>query len=335
MNYTMLVRPHANSRYQQSVLPLARAELFCMLRREGLSAAQAIPREALGAQWLDFSTDGALSETALARLSAHSALQLLFLRGEDGTLTPLCGSAPAALGGDLPSVLKYKGKTNESFTAHLLNMAWLSASFDPQEPLWVLDPMCGRGTTLFTALNRGWNALGADLDAGDVAECGRYFKRYLEYHRVKHQMKNASLTLRGKGVPVQEFTFGAEARSLSLLCADACDLPALLKKRRFHLIAADLPYGVQHAPGAQQGEGGKKVPGFAQALRKWASAWRELLLPGGAVAISFNVNTLPSQTARQALAEAGLAVRTGEGYDGLAHWVEQAITRDVAVAVRE
>ena len=34
------------------------------------------------------------------------------------------------------------------------------------------------------------------------------------------------------------------------------------------------------------------------------------------------------------MAEAGLDVADGPAYEGLEHWVEQAITRDVAVAVR-
>ena len=38
--------------------------------------------------------------------------------------------------------------------------------------------------------------------------------------------------------------------------------------------------------------------------------------------------------ARGLMAEAGLDVVFDPDYDGLDHWVEQAITRDIAVAVR-
>jgi hypothetical protein len=52
------------------------------------------------------------------------------------------------------------------------------------------------------------------------------------------------------------------------------------------------------------------------------------------MALAFNVNTLKLEFVREAMEEAGLKVMRGEGYDGLEHWVEQAISRDVAVAVR-
>ena len=66
----------------------------------------------------------------------------------------MCPCSPAgssALGGDLSGVLKYKGKTNEMFTGMLVNLAVFSSEYAKwfDRPLQVLDPMCGRGTTLF------------------------------------------------------------------------------------------------------------------------------------------------------------------------------------------
>lgn len=62
--------------------------------------------------------------------------------------------------------------------------------------------------------------------------------------------------------------------------------------------------------------------------------WRECLLPGGAVALSYNTNTLKTETLRRIMADSGLEVMTGELYDSFSHWVEQAVTRDIAVGVR-
>ena len=50
------------------------------------------------------------------------------------------------------------------------------------------------------------------------------------------------------------------------------------------------------------------------------------------MALAFHVNTLPADRVRGLMEEAGLEDMRGEGYDGLAHFVEQAITRDLAVA---
>ena len=51
---------------------------------------------------------------------------------------------------------KYKGKTNEAFTMHLINQALCAAKLPEGRPVTLLDPMCGRGTTLFQAVNRGF-----------------------------------------------------------------------------------------------------------------------------------------------------------------------------------
>ena len=91
------------------------------------------------------------------------------------------------------------------------------------------------------------------------------------------------------------------------------------------MIVADLPYGVQHSAG---------MPPEAL-LDRVLSGWREALCPGGSVAISFNSQTLPLDRVRGAMARAGFHPFSGGAYDAFSHWVEQAVTRDVAVAVRK
>ena len=70
---------------------------------------------------------------------------------------------------DLLTILKYPGKTNEVFTKLLLNVTvWSgSANSGSDRPLRVLDPMCGRGTTLNQVLMNGWHAAGLDVDERD------------------------------------------------------------------------------------------------------------------------------------------------------------------------
>lgn len=333
MNYTILLRPHRNRRYQEGVVRLSRAELLNLLARQGIEAAVTANARP-GGDFLDFACEG-LTEAALDGLSVHSHLQLLCQAREDGSLMPLRGEAPALLGEELAYVPKYKGKTNEAFTMHLINQALCAAKLPEGRPVTLLDPMCGRGTTLFQAVNRGFWATGAEIHAAEIEECDGYFRRYLETGRFKHARKKGSLTCQGRGVPVTEFTFARDAaafkagdtRSLRLIACDGTRLPELLKKERFSLIVADLPYGVQHAPGEQ----GKKTAPFEEVVAKSVAAWKRLLAPGGAMALAFNVNTLPADRVRGLMEGAGLEVMRGEGYDGLAHFVEQAITRDLAV----
>ena len=58
------------------------------------------------------------------------------------------------------------------------------------------------------------------------------------------------------------------------------------------------------------------------------------LKPGGTVALSFNAQNVKTELVRQKMQEAGMEVMRGGAWDGFSHWVEQAITRDVAIARR-
>ncbi|MBR4726726.1 MAG: hypothetical protein IK080_02440 [Clostridia bacterium] len=336
MKYCALLRPHANSRYQAETLKLARAELYALLEKGGCAAEVAVESRA-GVDWLAFEAPR-LDERQARLIGAAAHLYVLF-EEENGALRPTTGQNPAYLGDDLPLVLKYKGKTNETFTSFMLNLALCASDYDETDgPLAVLDPMCGRGTTAFAALNRGWNALGFDVDAGAVDEAVKYFKRYLEYHRVKHAYVQKSMTAGGKQAamlnvfefaPTPEQFRAKDTRSLTMAALSAAGLGRIYRKPCCHLVVADLPYGVQHGPG-----GGKKSLSLEDMLYDALPVWVDAMRTGGAMALSFNVNTLRPEMVRGMMAEAGLDVAEGAGYDGLAHWVEQAITRDVAVAVK-
>lgn len=335
MKYTCLLRPHANGRYQEAAVPLALGETRLLAKKAGREIEPEI-REEKGVQWIDFECE-TLDETGIGELARSAHGYLLAEKHEGGVIKPLVSAESAYLGDDMPYILKYKGKTNETFTKFIINLALCASDFSGDDRLKLLDPMCGRGTTLFEALNRGWDAMGTDVQAPDVDEAGKFFKKYLEYHRLKHTVSKKSMTAKGKEaavIQIYEFAKDAQAfkagdtRTLRTAVMDSSKISALGARKEFHLLATDLPYGVQHAPGGQRGKS------LQQMVRDVLPAWKDALLPGGAMALSFNTNTLKLDFVREAMAEAGLRVMTGSGYDGLAHWVEQAITRDVAVAVK-
>lgn len=320
MRYTMLLWPHANARYQAETEKLARAELALMLSRMGIDAAVE-QGGAQGAPCARFQAHDALSEAQAQLLRRHSLLYVLFEEKEGGALLPVACREKPRVGGDLAGILKYKGKTNEIFTQMLVNLAWLSGSMPARARL--LDPMCGRGTTLFVALNRGWDAVGSDIDRAGLREAENFFARYAQYHRLKHARTRGSMTLRDKkSAPYTQFAL--EDMCLRLAEMDASRVAQGFGRKAFDLICTDLPYGVQH---------GASMP-IEALLRVALPAWRETLKPGGAMALSFNAQTLPLRTVRALLNDAGLRVLEGGVYDAFSHWVEQAVTRDVAVAVR-
>ena len=333
MKYTMLLWPHANARYQQETRKLAAAELRLMLDRVAPSAVVAID-ETASMPCLTIESPAPFEARAFAAISAHSLLYQLFERRDDGSLLPLLGRASALLGDDLPAILKYKGKTNEMFLQLLINVGLFAGDFWDASEISFLDPMCGRATAPFIALNRGWNATGADVDKNDLKEAVQFFKRYLEYHRFKHHMTRESRTLRGgKSAPNTHFDVSTpdQGVSLDLINLDAAKSAEALGRRGVHLIACDLPYGVRHD--AMPGQIIPKGANWLEALLKQAlPAWHTLLRPGGTVALSFNAQNFRLDRLRELMSEAGFDVLTGGAYDSFEHWVEQAITRDVAVA---
>ena len=335
MVYTFELIKHPNVHYREAVSVLSRCELVSMQHALGIDAA--VREESLGgARFLTFECRS-LSGAELSYLSGHSSVSFLAEKKEDAFLRPLAFESVQYLPEDLPEILKYKGKTAVPFTRMMINTA---AALTPYaltpEKMLFFDPVCGRGTGCFCALCAGMNAAGVEQNSRDLKEAADYFARYLKHHRLKHQCVSRSETVRKNAVPVTCFTFAdtkdhyqaGETRSLTLACADTGLSPALLRRQRAHVIAADLPYGIQHAPWED-----RKPESLAGFLNRALPAWRQSLVPGGALALSYNVLTLPDRAVRDAVVSAGLIPVEEEWMSGLTHEVEQAVVRNVIFAL--
>ena len=334
MVYSFELIKHANIRYRESLLVLARCELFSMLFSLGISC-EITDEEMGGSHFLTFECRE-LSGQELSFLSGHSSVVFLAEK-KDSFLHPLSVQPAGYLPEDLPEILKYKGKTSAVFTRMMINTAAaLSAFRNHTDPLVFFDPVCGKGTGCFCAAAAGMNAVGVDLDRKDIREAADYFSRYLKFHKLKHEEKTRSETFGRHSVPVTVFTFAdtreqwqsRNTRTLSLACADTSESPALFRRERAHLIAADLPYGIQHAP-----QSGTKPESLHVFLSRVLPVWKKTLHPGGAIALSFNTLTLPSKDVRDALAAAGFRLPENELFSDLRHEVEHAVVRDVVFAL--
>jgi hypothetical protein len=60
--------------------------------------------------------------------------------------------------------------------------------------------------------------------------------------------------------------------------------------------------------------------------------WVELLRPGGAIGLSWNLRTLDRQRLHDLLVNAGLHPRTAPDDQSFVHRVDRSITRDLVVA---
>lgn len=335
MKYCFQLLPHANFHYREANRTLGLNELSMMLRAIGIESPLSI--ESIGAS--DFMTFDApaLNTSQLNYLAHHSSL-LMLCTAENDLLRPLEADRTPYLPADLSEVLKYKGKTSAPFTRMMINCAMSLAKPSPDAVPLVLDPICGRGTTLFCALEQGYHAAGIEIDRIDLRETMNYFERYCAYHHLKRTLKQSAETCGKASVPSAVYTLSStkeafqagDTRTLRLFNGDTGLADRLMRKTPADIIVGDLPYGIQHAPQA-----GQKTEPFLHMMARVLPAWRKALRPGGAMALSYNVLTLPRAKLAELVAASGFTVMTGGVYDQFEHFVEQAVHRDVLFAIRD
>ena len=329
MVYSFGLVKHANIRYRDSLNRLSRCELLSMLHSCSVDC-EVIIETMGGCDFLTFDCRP-LSASEVSYLSGHSCVS--FLASKTGEmLRPLSFECNDYLNKDLPEILKYKGKTSVAFTRMMLNTARSLTPFPPAAELTMLDPLCGKGTSCFCALQSGMNALGMDKDAKSIREASEYFSRYLRFYMLKHSVTNRSETAGKHSVPVTEFVFSdcrenylkGDTRFLRFGSGDTTDAFALCRKTPVHIILADLPYGVQHAP-----QSGNQPESFKSLLSRALPVWKRVLLPGGIIAISFNTLTFPTHQVHEIARSSGLEPMENAVFSNLRHEVEQAVVRDV------
>jgi tRNA G10 N-methylase Trm11 len=202
--------------------------------------------------------------------------------------------------------------------------------------LRVLDPLCGRGTTLNQALMYGFDAAGIDRDQKDFEAYSAYLSTYLKRKRIKHKIEAAPVR-RNRQVVARRLhaTLAAdredykagETQELEVISADTTKAREFFRPASFDVLVADAPYGIQH--GSRTSAGLVRSP--LDLLAVAAPVWVELLRPGGAIGIAWNTLVAKREEAAAVLAGAGLEPLEAEGFR---HRVDQSIVRDVIVARR-
>jgi hypothetical protein len=334
VRYALLIAPSANRVYADASIRLTEAELAVFASTVLGTPIDGIgPLDIAGVPYVGFSTPEPLTDRDIAYVSNLSSAYALF-QIEGDLLRPAALHPLARFDDDLLTIQKYSGKTNEQFTKLLLNVTVLASSYAPRmldQRLVVMDPLCGRGTTLNQALMYGYDAIGIDTDGKDFDIYSAFLRTWLKRKRIKH---------RAEIVPVRKdkrhlarrmnVSIGAGAETtLTVFHADSTQAREFLKGGVADVIVADLPYGVVH--GSRTGESNLSRSPVAL-LRSAVPVWAQLIQPGGTIGISWNTHVAARSEAAAILADSGLRVCDGPGYDGFAHWVDQSIDRDVLVA---
>ncbi len=332
--FALLVSPSGNRVYTDAAPALLRAELAVFGERVLGGALRDLRVERMGSvEYLVFSA-GELSEREVSVLSNLSAAFALFAL-EDGRLRPLELRRLDRFDSDLLTIQRYAGKTNETFTKLLLNVTLASSDFAAElgtRVFKVLDPLCGRGTTLNQALMYGFDAAGVELDGKDFEAYAAFIQRWVKDKRLKHQahvghVKGHPRLALDIGLDRESFKAGKALR-LAVVNAGTLETTSVYPPRSFDLVVTDAPYGVQHGSTAR----GELSRSPLELVAEAAPVWRDALRPGGAMGIAWNVHVAKREKLAEALARAGLEVCDSPAYRGFEHRVDQAILRDVVVA---
>jgi tRNA G10 N-methylase Trm11 len=175
----------------------------------------------------------------------------------------------------------------------------------------------------------GYSAIGIDTDGKDFDLYAGFLRTWLKRKRVKHHAE-VNPVRKDKRTLARRFAVDLPGgQALTVFHADTLDAREFLKGGVADVVVADLPYGVAHGSRTEKGRLSRSPVELVAAA---APVWAQLVPPGGAVGLAFNTHTAPRAALADALEAVGFKVRTGSGYDDLAHWVDQSITRDVLVA---
>ena len=339
----LLLAPSSNRVYAGDAARLNAAEITVMADALGLDA-RVRPVTVAGVDYLNIEGDDDLLTRVVSEASGAFAL----FGSADGLLRPTALERRRPYSDDLVTIQKYQGKTNEQFTHLLLNVTAALAKRPHallDGTLHVLDPMCGRGTTLNTCLLRGLDVTGVETDKGDFEQYQAFITTWLRSHRLKHEVQASQIRRSGQ-------SFG---RSLELECAtskeewkaghtqqvtylnmDTTKLPHVMRKASVDIVVTDLPYGVQH------GSHGQKIERSPiRLLDRSLPGWYDALRTGGTIGLAYNRHVASPQEMGECLDAHGFTVAHGHGPDGpsagavdadvFRHRVDASIDRDIVV----
>jgi tRNA G10 N-methylase Trm11 len=239
-------------------------------------------------------------------------------------------------------ILKYNGKTNEQFTRLMVNLA-VSACNTNSRKITLLDPMCGKGTTLYEGLIRGYDVKGIEINGQWTKEIETYLIRFLKEGRYKHKaIRSKQSNAKGKKIAdVFNITLAADkvdyndgkTQMFQLFNADTTMANILIKKKSCDMIVSDLPYGVQHKSKDNKGLKTSRSP--LELIKVAIPAWNYAIKRNGSIVLSYNEFTMKYKDIAQVLGENGFRVLDEHPYNDYLHRVNQSINRNLIVAVKE
>ncbi len=160
--YAIIANPGHNRIYFDAALKIALSELKAIAGAYGMEINEIGEGDVGLPASICFSSKRKLKEDFKA-LGFSSIYYALLEIVEDNLLRPINVPDFHTFSESMVQILKYNGKTNEQFTRLMVNLA-LSACGTGSDNITLLDPMCGKGTTLYEGFIRGFNVNGIEIN---------------------------------------------------------------------------------------------------------------------------------------------------------------------------
>ncbi len=292
-----------------------------------------------GIQYLVFDSDHDLSDRDLMILSQLSFIFALF-KYDNHVLQPIEIPSLGYVDQNISKILKYAGKTNEIFTRLLINIAVFSSDYFGTEPLRLLDPIAGKGTTLFEGLVCNYDVYGIEIGEKVVTEAYNFLKKYLEKEKYKHTVKLEKFSGKNKSFTAHRYNISIskskdavknkEFRTFEIISGNSLYANQLYSKDFFNIIVGDLPYGVQHGNVTNEKQS-QFTRNPKELLAGCLPVWKEVLIKNGVIVLSWNTFVLSRKDMIKIFQDHGFEILSGTSYE-FEHRVDQAITRDIIAA---
>jgi len=340
--YAILCNPGHNRVYFEASLKMAVAEFNFFARTLPLTFEEVECKNIGGVDYLTFKTNLELKPKDVEFLTELSFIYALFkienIGGEE-LLKPIDKAHNEFVDESIGSLLKYTGKTNEIFTRMMINIA--RCSQNNNKNIKLLDPVAGKGTTLFEGLVKGYDVYGVEIGEKIVTETYHFLKKFLETAKYKFDYSEIKISGVNKSFSAQRHTFSTaktkedfknkNTKTIEIVSGNSMFADKYFKRNFFDIIVGDLPYGVQHGNVTNEKQS-SLTRNPSELLEMCLPSWAEVLKPGGVIVLAWNKNVLPREQMKKIFEQKKLKVLNDEDYIQFEHRVDRSILRDIIAA---
>lgn len=302
----LLINPEVKSAYFSEYIKVALEELRICLPEVETSHEKIGPLDFIKLE---------CSEEELLTLGQLSFFWGAF-KSQENALIPLEHEPKYFLSEKFVFGSKFKGKTNELLTKLLINVS-RNLSANPKNPK-ILDPMCGRATTLMWAMRLGLESKGIEVDPKAPDDITQIAKKWNTVESAGLKFSKGFVGKKTKTAEGKFLEISSTHAKTKIITGHSTNANKLLNEEKFDCIISDIPYGVGHKSAR-----GSRNP--LEEIHTSIDGWKECLKPGGVITIAFNSYIPTKHDLIQCFKEHGFYPVDMD----MSHRMSESIVRDV------